>query len=675
MRSRLLLASLFGLVALPLVLLPPSEPVLEQLAVEELLRGLRDADPPLHIEGLALHWPASSPTERAAQRDAIRSAWGLSDLAAPSSTDPWIPVLEGQSPRLLTVQIAPAMRTACLLREDGSLLRQTVLGSRRSLFPPLLAILLAFALRKTIPALGLGVLLGGFLLVPAGHSWTQVGPILVGDILIDQILADEFHVLILGFVFLLSSAVGVLTRMGGLQGLVLLAIRFVRGPRSAQFVAYGLGLAIFFDDYANTVVVGSAAGPLFDRHGISRARLAYVVDSTAAPVAGVAFLSTWVAYQVSTFAPQLPAVGMDPGEGYSLFLETIPYRFYCLLALFFVPLTIFTQREFGPMLSIERRARAGACGPAAATNMEWAQVDPAEGATPRWWNGAIPLLVLVGGTVFLLLFDGHRKLLAMPGDADAAAALKEGGFHWVRAVLAQTDSSRAIFFGALSALLAASILAVAQRILSLKETVTTALRGLGTLLPACAILLLAWAIGKVCAGLGTAHYLVALFQDLLAPGWLPLALFGTACFVAFATGSSWSTMAILQPNVVLLADRLGEGHALGSHGLLVLSIGAVLEGAIFGDHCSPISDTTILSSAASRTDHIDHVRTQMPYALLVAGVGLALGYLPVALFDLGPTAALAMSAAALVVALRLLGRKPLPAATAEDEGGQPERQS
>ena len=491
--------------------------------------------------------------------------------------------------------------------------------------------------------------------MPEGAPLSEAVRILFGDVFWDKVILDSFKAYILGFVFLLSATVAVITRMGGIHGMVQALVRFARSSRGAQAVAYFLGMGIFFDDYANTIVVGNSAGPLFDRMKVSRAKLSYIVDSTAAPVAGVAVLSTWVAYQISTFAPQLPAIGLSPEQGYALFLETIPFRFYCLFALLMVGLTIFLKREIGPMVRSEVAARRGESDLLDAKAGSWTRVERAPWTRSRWENGVLPLLFLLGVTGWRLYALGAEAI-----DPDAAAALRaEGGFAWFRAVLSETDSSRAIFDGSAAALIVAALLALGRRQLGPAEVARTTAKGLGALLKdAILVLVLAWSIGEICTRLDTAGYLVAVFSNLLDPAWLPLILFLSACFVAFATGSSWTTMAILQPNVVLLADRLGEGSALGSHGLLILCIGAVLEGAIFGDHCSPISDTTILSSAASRVRHIDHVRTQAPYALVCAAVALTVGYAPVSFLGLSPWLALGAGAAVMVAVLLGFGRDP-----------------
>lgn len=560
----------------------------------------------------------------------------------------------GQGERAFVVEVGTGEREIRLVGAGGTLAGAARIGSRISLLPPLLAILLAFLTRRTLLSLGLGVLVGSFLLVAPGAPFPDAFRILFVEILWRHVFLDSFHVYILGFVLLLSATVAVITRMGGIDGMVQALVRFARGSRGAQAVAYLLGIGIFFDDYANTIVVGNAAGPLFDRMKVSRAKLSYIVDSTAAPVAGIAILSTWVAYQISTYAPQLPAIGMSPEQGYALFLETIPYRFYCIFALVLVGLTIALRRELGPMARAEAAARRGESDLLEARPGAWGRVERAPWTLSRWENGVLPLLALVAVTGWRLVSLGAAKL-----SAEQAALRTEGFGVWIREVLSATDSSRAIFDGSLAALLLAALLAIGRRQLSPLEVARTTAKGLGALLKdAVAILVLAWSIGEICTRLDTAGYLVSISSSLLDPAWLPPLLFVTACFVAFATGSSWTTMAILQPNVVLLADRLGEASALGSHGLLVLSIGAVLEGAIFGDHCSPISDTTILSSAASRVRHIDHVRTQAPYALVGAGAALVCGYLPVSFLGVSPWLAMAAGTAAMIALLLGLGRDP-----------------
>jgi Na+/H+ antiporter NhaC len=553
------------------------------------------------------------------------------------------------------IQVSQEDSRILISNDTGQTLAEEAYGTRTSLLPPLLAILLAFMLRNTWLSLLVGALAGAILLVPETEAFTNAFGILFWDILFEEILLDPFHAYILGFTLILSGTVALLTRMGAIDGLVQAMMRWAHSSQSVQAVAYFLGFGIFFDDYANTMVVGNSCSPLFDRMKVSRAKLAYIVDSTAAPIAGVAVLSTWVAFQISTFAPQLPTIGLSESQGYSIFLETIPYRFYCLLALGMVGLTIFLQRDFGPMLRSESRARLGMDKRLDVAGPSWSHIERAPWTLPRWENGLFPILTLIGVTGWSIYALGVENI-----PIPEAMKLKDQGLMpWLREVLSQSDSTKAIFLGSAAAWGLAALLSLARRQLGLFDVLKTSLVGSITVArSALAILILAWCIGVVCMKLDTAGYLVSISSQLTHPSLLPIILFLTSCFVAFATGSSWTTMAILQPNVVLLAHRMGEMTELGSHGMLVLCVGAVLEGSIFGDHCSPISDTTILSSTASSCEHIEHVRTQAPYALVCAGLALLVGYVPAAFFGVPPLLSLGVGGLSMISVLLIFGRNP-----------------
>jgi len=660
MRARLLFTAVFAALCLPLFLLHADQDRLQAQALQTLLHN-QGAELWDGLQALEVQWPGEPSLIR---EDALRAGLKL-PLTAPLLADAALPgyrlaAQEGS-------QAAPArfqleIEGSRLLLHHGDQVEASQLGNRLALLPPLLAILLAFLTRRTLLSLGIGIVVGVFLV-----SGTDLGAffsLLFGHILWEKILSDSFHLYILGFVILLSATVAVITRMGGIDGMVHRLVRFARSSRSVQLVAYALGLGIFFDDYANTIVVGNSCGPLFDRQKVSRAKLAYIVDSTAAPVAGIAVLSTWVAYQISTFAPQLPTIGLEESQGYTLFLQTIPYRFYCIFAILMVGFVILLQRDFGPMLRAERSSRSGDGSGADGASKDEVRVEAKEGLKAKARNGVLPLATMIFGTAWLIYLFGAQAIRASAAEGDVAAgqAMAAGGMDWLRAVLGASDSTKAIFYGSLAAMGLAAIMALWQRLLSPKEVAETAGGGIKVLFrDAVLVLIFAWAIGKVCESVGTANYLVAVSQDLMEARWLPLilfvTLFVTACFVAFATGSSWTTMAILQPNVVLLAWQLGEASDIGGHALLVLSIGAVLEGAIFGDHCSPISDTTVLSSTASRCLHIEHVRTQAPYALVTAAVAIGVAYIPVALFAEGPWMVMLTGAITLFLIVRFVGKK------------------
>jgi len=531
-----------------------------------------------------------------------------------------------------------------------------------SLLPPLVAIILAFIFRRTLLCLLAGVWMGGTLLSGGnpfvGLVWT------FWDGVLKHALMDQFRIEILLFIFGLVGAVGIMSRMGGVAGMLKLVEGAVRGVRSTQVFTALMGFLIFFDDYANTILVGTTMRPLTDRWKVSRERLAYLVDSTAAPVAGLSALSTWVAYEMSLYADQLPAAGVSQ-DAYIIFLRTIPFRFYSIFTLMMVLMGAAMNRSFGPMLRAERRARAGAVSPEEAGGGGRAEKLGAralrrtrmkEGLPARWWNAAVPLLLIVGVTLTMMFHYGdiEGRGLAALGDA---TYLRD-------TVLSNTNSARALAWASLTGFLAALLLARGQKLLNWREGLAAGLGNFQAMLEAVGILILAWVMGHVCAELGTSHALIAATGGGLGEAALffPLILFLTGAAVSFATGSSWSTMAILLPNVTVLAAKLGEGTALGSEGLLLLSIGAVLEGSIFGDHCSPISDTTVLSSVASSCPHMAHVKTQAPIALVALGASVLLGYVPVAM-GLPVGVALLAGVAALFLVLRFAGRVPV------DSGG------
>ena len=625
--------SLFGCI---FAMQPSSEDLtVHDLARRSVVRGLRElADK----RGLALEVEGE---RNAAESSAERGA-GL------------IVMLDGER---LSLQYSHRAAATLTVHQDGWRAPQ-----RSSLYPPVLAILLAVLFRKPLLALFAGVWCAATLL-RMGSGSSLLGALAGGlpDVATDMLwpqLVDSDKQLIIGFVFAMLSMVGVMTVSGGIRGLVDALAKFARGVRSTQLATFGMGLAVFFDDYANCILVGTTMRPLADRFRISREKLSYIVDSTAAPVAGISIFSTWIAYEVSTFAPQLPAAGMSPSEGYAVFVESLPYRFYCIFTLVMVALVVLLGRDFGPMLAAERRARTTGQlvreGGKPMVGDAATQLEPAPGVTPRALNALAPVLTFVIVTLAEITRVGLRNT-----GLEFSALFSD--FKAVTAVLSDGESQRAILVGSSSGLVLAILLAVlsgAGR--HIPRAIAVTLRNTGI---AVGILYLAWMIGAACESLGTASFLSDLVGPHLAPQALPTVLFLLSAGIAFATGTSWGTMSILLPLVVGLAFSMGELVPLGGHGLLILSIAAVLEGSIFGDHCSPISDTTILSSTACAADHLDHTRTQMAYAVTTMAVAIVCGYFPCAFMGWSPWIALPTGCAALLMLLLVFGRKtdPVPA--------------
>ncbi|HEV2146455.1 MAG TPA: Na+/H+ antiporter NhaC family protein [Longimicrobiaceae bacterium] len=527
-----------------------------------------------------------------------------------------------------------------------------------SLVPPLLAIALALIFREVVIALFAGVWLGAFL-------WTGLNPFTAVLRTVDTFalpeLADSDHAAIILFSLMIGGMVGVIGRNGGTFGIVERLSPLATTPRRGLFATYVQGLAIFFDDYANTLIVGNTMRPVTDRLKVSREKLAYVVDSTSAPVASIMFVSTWVGYEISLIADGLQSASVavaarDPELGrrladasaFNVFIDTIPYRFYPLLALLFVLLVIWMRRDFGPMYRAEVRARTGGgvhrAGAALLTDTSTGAMDPPEGAPLRWVNAAVPVLAVVLTVLLGLYFSGRGAL--GPGD------------HSLREVFGEANSFHVLLWASLLGSITAIVLTLGQRILSVQETMAAWLTGVRSMVLAMVILVLAWSLGSVTEVLGTAQYVSSILQGNVSAQLLPVIVFAVAAAISFATGTSWGTMAILLPLVIPLGASLTAAGELGDGGHYTILLGvvsSVLAGSIFGDHCSPISDTTVMSSMASACDHMDHVRTQLPYALVVALVGMAVGDVPTA-YGLSPWVSLAVGAVILVLVVRFVGR-------------------
>jgi len=506
-----------------------------------------------------------------------------------------------------------------------------------SLLPTLAAIAVALVFRLTLLPLALGVALGALLLEE--FAVVRAGTRIVVDYF-GKSATTEFNVTLILFVLGLIGMVGIGIRSGGVRGMVDGVLRRMRTKRGVRILGPLAGFLLFFDDYSNAVVIGNAMRPVTDRVRIPREKLAYVVDSTSAPVAGLMFFSTWIWYEVSQIQAPLLKVGAidSPDAAYTVFLQALPFRFYCIFTLGFVLLNALLSRDYGAMLTAERRAadhgQVVRPGGRPLLSGSFAGLREKPGVPGRWWNMALPLaLTLTAIPVGLLVF-------------------REPG----RALGGQTVTGTVLAGSALGGAVLAGCLAMGQRLLTLGETLGAFFSGLRAAGLAICILFLAWAIGAVCRDLGTAEYLTAALERDVSPALLPVILFLLGAAISFATGSSYSTMGILLPIAVPLVYTLADSAGLPPVGLTLVAIAAVLDGSIFGDHCSPISDTTLLSSIASGSDHLDHVRTQLPYALTTMAIAVIAGYLPV-VAGLPPWVALAAGLAACAIVLRVLGRR------------------
>ena len=518
-----------------------------------------------------------------------------------------------------------------------------------SILPPLIAIAIALAFKQVIAALFLGVWIGAWIALGGVFGW-GLGLLQAFAVYVLEALTDEGHAAIILFSLMIGGMVGIISKNGGTQGIVNLIIRWASTARKGQLATGALGLTIFFDDYANTLVVGNTMRPVTDRLRVSREKLAYVVDSTAAPVACLAFVTTWIGYEVGLIGTAVAQIDGFNESAYGVFLSSIPYSFYPIFAIFFVFAVANSRRDFGPMLKAEVRARTTGqvLGPGAKVDeaaAEGEELAPKEGKPARAVNALLPVAVLVVGVLASLYVTGAEA--AGPG-----AGLRD--------IIGEADSYKALMWASLLGVLTAAVLSVGQRILTLDETVDAWYAGLKSMLIAMIILVLAWALSAITDVLHTADFLIQALGDWLVPGVVPALVFLLAAATAFATGSSWGTMGILMPLVLPLAWAVLQADGLHAeeeyYHIIYSSTSAVLAGSVWGDHCSPISDTTILSSMASGCDHIEHVRTQLPYALTVGAVALLVGTLPTG-FGFPWWLSLIIGLAILSAGIRFFGKK------------------
>lgn len=549
--------------------------------------------------------------------------------------------------------VVPGSGEVVITAADGAVVgRKTVtaLPGILSILPPFLAIILALTLRQVVVALFSGVWLGTMFM----YDYNPLtGLLRVVDRFVVPAIATTDHSAIIVFSLMFGGMVGVISRNGGTFGIADKLIRMARDPRRGQVSAWFLGIVIFFDDYANTLIVGNTMRPVTDRLRISREKLAYIVDSTSAPISSLFFISTWIGYEVGLIDAAIKSIDYHVESAYWIFIDTIPYRFYPILTLFLGFLVAMSGRDFGPMLTAERRARLQGKltrdNALLATDLtESSGVVPPEGIPLRWWNGVIPILTVLVVGISGLYYTGYQGIVGA-GGADFS----------IGNIIGSANSYQALQWAAFLSCVVAVLMSVTQRLLTLGQAMDAWFHGVKSMLFAMIILVLAWSIGEVTVQLHTADYLVQLLKGVLAPHWLPVLTFMVAALVSFSTGTSWGTMGILMPIVIPLASALSLTAGLSTpelHTIILGTVSSVLAGAVFGDHCSPISDTTILSSMASACDHIDHVKTQLPYALLVALTGMLLGDIPTA-FGLPPYISIVASLLVLTGVMFMFGKK------------------
>lgn len=516
-----------------------------------------------------------------------------------------------------------------------------------SIVPPLLAIVLALLFKQVVISLILGIYSGSLFI--NGYNPLTAFLRLIDKYIIEAV-SDVSHTQVIVFTLLFGGVIGLISKSGGTTGIANSLSKLARTRKSGMIATWLSGLLIFFDDYANALVVGNLMRPITDKLKISREKLSFIVDATSAPVASIFIVSSWIGYEVGLIQDGLTSIGSTL-NAYSVFLDSIIFRFYPIAMLFFILVAAITNRDFGPMLKAERRAvREGlVSSPTSSSNklLESSELFGNEDKA-KWYNGIVPISSLVLITITGLIYTG-------------LISLKEQGLtgYSVRDIISNSNSYLALLWGSSSACVVAAVMIIAQKILSVKETIDAWFNGIRSMLLAILILTLAWSIGAVTNEMRTADYLISLISQSIDPRFLPVIVFAVCGLISFATGTSWGTMAIMFPIVIPLSaavTQLNNYSPADTHLILIGVVSSVLAGCVWGDHCSPISDTTILSSMASSCDHIDHVRTQLTYAVSVAVVTMLIGDILTA-FGLSPYIALLLIAAVLIGIIYLFGRR------------------
>lgn len=482
-------------------------------------------------------------------------------------------------------------------------------GTIFSLIPAIIMLLLVLLTRRVLLSLGVGIIVGALFI----HDFNVIGSIkeiwsVFYGIFITDGAFNTGDMQLIGFLLLLGIMTAFLQASGGSRAFGDWMISKVKTRRGAQLMAPIFGIIIFIDDYFNALAVGQIARPITDRYKISRAKLAYYIDSSSAPVTVISPVSSWGAYLIAIVAPLVAMTGLQPLEA---FIQMIPYNLYALGAILLVFLVAIFEINFGPMKKHEDRA------------IETGEVIPSDKTAPGDLSQAFE--PSNHGRVYHLILPIVVLLIVTIGSMLITGASASGANVTLLTIFENTNVNFSLFIGGLVAVLASFILYLLQGNQNAK-TGLVFIEGIKAMLPAIYILFLAWMIGSIISSLQTGEYLAHLVETAnLSSNMLPVIFFIVSGFMALATGTSWGTFGIMLPiaaEVMSIADPT----------LIIASLSAVLAGAVFGDHVSPISDTTVLSSTGAGANHIDHVITQLPYALIVAGASVV-GYMLIGLTE------------------------------------------
>lgn len=536
---------------------------------------------------------------------------------------------------ILVFALLMCAMTVMALAADGEEHTSNMFGTFWALVPPIIAIVLALITKEVYSSLFIGILAGALFYANFNLEITLTSMFTEGFI---ASLADEWNVGIILFLVILGSIVVLVNKAGGSAAYGEWAIKRIKTRKGAMLATFVLGVLIFIDDYFNCLTVGSVMRPVTDKHNISRAKLAYLIDATAAPICMIAPISSWAA----------AVAGVAGFAGLTLFVKAIPFNFYCLLTFVAIIGMTLLGIDFGPMRRHERNAIE--TGDLHSTD-DRPDIDASEQVVST--NGKVidlilPVVVLIITCVFGMIYTGGFF----------------SGESFIDA-FANCDASLGLSMGSAIALIFTIIYMICRRLLSFKECMSSIPSGFKAMVPAILILTFAWTLSNMTGLLGGAEFVAGIVEGSAGSfmSFLPAIIFLVACLLSFATGTSWGTFGILIPIIVGVLDAADP--------MLVITVSACLAGAVFGDHCSPISDTTIMSSAGAQCNHINHVSTQLPYAVMVAVVSfityIVAGFVKTAWIAL-PVGIVLMVATLLVIKVIMKNRDgSTPEAKAEAE--------
>ena len=557
---------------------------------------------------------------------------------------------------VLSVILYTVLRSGALPPQEDTEALGRALGVL-SLVPPVFAVALAFLTGDVILSLLAGVLTGAAMLTALNGGAMLYGTFHRAVESIIDTSSDRDNVQVLILCVAVGGMEGVIRRSGGFEATARKLAGKLNSPRKVSLVGQLFCMLFFFDDYANALISGPVLTPVTDKAGVSREKLSYIVDSTAAPLAGIAVISSWVAVEVSVIQEGLDAIGSQ-ASAFQIFFHSIPYCFYCIFALVFILLLTATGREYGPMLTAERRARAGQplkAGSQAVTDRR--EELPGSDATDREGHriglafGSIALLLLYA----LIAFYVTGKHAAI---ADGLIS-PDSGFRVTElsTIMGCADTIRIVMEAALLAGILAMLLGTVLKLFRLSDAILAWLDGASSLIPTIVILVLAWSLASAVEELGTVHFVIDVIRAGVPKVLVPTLIFVTCCVISFAAGSYGCMFMVMPMAIPIVAAVSGIGETPTSDPFLLACVAAVLSGGIFGDHCSPMTDCTILAALGAGCETMDHVRTQMPYALTVAAMSVLSGTLLTSL-GVPAWAALLIGTAVMAAIIRLVGKKP-----------------